>query len=200
MTKPNSSLPAVDRAIQKAQAFLLSAQAPDGYWVGELETDSTITSEYLLLCHLLDRVDPEREGKAVRYLRAHQLPDGGWPPYEGGPPDHSATIKAYFALKLAGVPSEDPAMVAARGLIRGAGGPVAANVFTKITLALFGEYDWSGVPAMPVEIMLLPRWFYFNIYEISYWSRTVLVPLLILLDKKPVKPLPPGLGLAELWP
>ncbi len=201
MTKPNSSLRAVDRAIQKAQAFLLSAaQPPDDHWVGELEADSTITSEYLLHCHLLDRVDREREGKAVRYLRARQLPDGGWPPYEGGPADLSGTIKAYFALKLAGVPSEDPAMVAARGLIRSAGGPVAANVFTKITLALFGEYDWSGVPTMPVEIMLLPRWFYFNIYEISYWSRTVVVPLLILMDRKPVKRLPSGLGLAELWP
>ncbi len=190
----------MDRAIEKARAFLLSAQASDGHWRGELEADSTITSEYLLLCRLLDRVDRERERKAVRYLRSGQLPDGGWPPYEGGPADLSATIKAYFALKLAGVSPEDPAMVAARGLILAHGGPVAANVFTKITLALFGEYDWSGVPAMPAEIMLLPRWFYFNIYEVSYWSRTVIVPLLILMDKKPVKRLPPGLGLAELWP
>jgi hypothetical protein len=108
--------------------------------------------------------------------------------------------KTYFALKLAGVSPEDPAMAAARRLIRAGGGPVAANVFTKITLALFGEYDWVGVPSMPVEIMLLPRWFYFNIYEVSYWSRTVIVPLLILMDKKPVKRLPPGLRLVELWP
>ncbi|MBI2554186.1 MAG: squalene--hopene cyclase [Candidatus Rokubacteria bacterium] len=190
----------VDQAIQRAQEFVLSTQAPDGHWRGELEADSTVTSEYLLLCHLLDRVDRERERKAVRYLRAHQLPDGGWPLYESGPADLSATIKAYFALKLAGVSPEDPATAAARNLIRQAGGPVAANVFTKITLALFGEYDWSGVPSMPVEIMLLPRWFYFNLYEVSYWSRTVIVPLLILMDKKPVKRLPPGLDLAELWP
>ena len=200
MTTPDRHLSRVDRAIEEAQAFLLSTQAADGHWRGELEADSTITSEYLLLCHLLDRVDRERERKAVRYLRAGQLSDGGWSLYEGGPADLSATIKAYFALKLAGVPPEDPAMVAARELIRGAGGPVAANVFTKITLALFGQYDWSGVPAMPVEIMLLPPWFYFNIYEVSYWSRTVIVPLLIVMDKKPVKPLPPGLGLEELWP
>lgn len=190
----------VDQAIQRAQDFLLSTQAPDGHWRGELEADSTITSESLLLCHLLDRVDRERERKAVRYLRARQLHDGGWPLYEGGPADLSATIKTYFALKLAGLSPEDPAMAAARRLIRAGGGPVAANVFTKITLALFGEYDWVGVPSMPVEIMLLPRWFYFNIYEVSYWSRTVIVPLLILMDKKPVKRLPAGLDLAELWP
>ena len=190
----------VDQAIQRAEDFLLSTQAPDGHWRGELEADSTITSESLLLCHLLDRVDRERERKAVRYLRARQLHDGGWPLYEGGPADLSATIKTYFALKLAGVSPEDPAMAAARRLIRAGGGPVAANVFTKITLALFGEYDWVGVPSMPVEIMLLPRWFYFNIYEVSYWSRTVIVPLLILMDKKPVKRLPAGLDLAELWP
>lgn len=200
MSTPVANAPEVDRAIQKAQAFLLSTQAPDGYWVGELEADSTITSEYLLLCHLLERVDRERERKAVRYLRAEQLPDGGWSLYKGGPADLSATLKAYLALKLAGLPPEDPSMAAARALIRGAGGPMAANVFTKITLALFGQYDWSGVPAMPVEIMLLPPWFYFNLYEVSYWSRTVIVPLLILMDKKPVKQLPPGLDLAELWP
>src|SRR3990172_5608661 len=200
MPKFVASRSTVDQAIQRAQDFLLSTQAPDGHWRGELEADSTITSEYLLLCHLIDRVDRELEQKAVRYLRAGQLPDGGWPLYGAAPADLSATIKAYFALKLAGVSPEDPAMAAARSLIRRAGGPVAANVFTKITLALFGEYDWAGVPSMPVEIMLLPRWFYFNIYEVSYWSRTVIVPLLILMDKKPVKRLPSGLGLAELWP
>lgn len=200
MSMPNLTFPEVDRAIQKAQASLLSAQAPDGHWRGELEADGTITAEYFLFCHLLDRVDRERERKAVRYLRGAQLPDGGWSLYEGGPADLSATIKAYFALKLAGVSPEDAAMVRARRLIRAAGGPTAANVFTKITLALFGEYDWSGVPAMPVEIMLLPRWFYFNLYEVSYWSRTVIVPLLILMDRKPVKRLPRELGLAELWP
>lgn len=189
----------VDAAIERAQASLLRAQAGDGHWVGELEADSTITSEYLLLCHLLDQVDREREAKAVVYLRSRQLPDGGWTLFEGGRVNLSATIKAYFALKLAGVPFDDPAMVSARQLIRAGGGPVKANVFTKITLALFGEYPWSAVPAMPVEIMLLPRWWYFNLYEISYWSRTVMVPLLILMDKRPVKRLPPHLRLDELW-
>ncbi|MBI4588355.1 MAG: squalene--hopene cyclase [Candidatus Rokubacteria bacterium] len=200
MSKPNPTVAELDGAIERARAFLLSSQAPDGHWVGELEADTTITSEYLLLCHLLDRVDREREAKAIRYLRARQTPDGGWGLYEGSPLDLSATIKTYFALKLAGVPSTDPAMAAARELIRGAGGPVEANVFTKITLALFGEYPWKGVPAMPVEVMLFPQWFYFNIYEVSYWSRTVIVPLLILMDRKPVKRLPAELRLDELWP
>jgi squalene-hopene/tetraprenyl-beta-curcumene cyclase len=191
---------AVDTAIERAQQFLLSTQAPDGHWVGELEADSTITSEYLLFCHLTDRVDRERERKMVTYLRGEQLPDGGWSLYEGGTSNLSGTIKAYFALKVAGVSPDDPAMVAARALIRERGGPVEANVFTKILLALFGEFDWSGIPAMPVEIMLLPRWSYFNLLEVSYWSRTVIVPLLILMDSKPVRRLPQSCRLDELWP
>jgi squalene-hopene/tetraprenyl-beta-curcumene cyclase len=190
----------IEEAIGKATSFLLSTQAPDGHWVGELEADSTITSEYLLLCHLLDRVDRERERKAVNYLSSRQLADGGWNLYEDGPSNLSATIKAYFALKLAGLSLNHPVMAAAREHIRQRGGPVEANVFTKILLALFGEYDWSGLPAMPVEIMLLPRWFYFNLFEVSYWSRTVIVPLLILMDRKPVNALPRELGLDELWP
>jgi squalene-hopene/tetraprenyl-beta-curcumene cyclase len=190
----------VDAAIESAQRFLLGAQAEDGHWLGQLEADATITSEYLLFHHLIDRVDHRREAKMVRYLRGRQRPDGGWSLYEGGRSNLSAAIKAYFAMKVAGVHTDDPAMVRARALIRDEGGPVEANVFTKILLALFGEYDWLGVPAMPVEIMLLPRWAYFNLAEVSYWSRTVIVPLLVLLDKKPVKPLPPEWRLDELWP
>src|SRR5947207_6262395 len=191
---------AVDAAIARAQAALLASQAPDGHWIGELEANSTITSEYLLFCHLTDRVDRERERKIVQYLRREQLPDGGFSIYYKGPANLSATIKAYFAMQVAGVPMDDRAMVAARARILAGGGPSAADVFTKILLALFGEYDWSGVPAMPVEIMLLPRWSYFNLLEVSYWSRTVIVPLLILMDVKPVKQLPASCRLHELWP
>lgn len=198
---PSRVVTGLDTAIARAQAALLARQAADGHWVGELEADTTITSEYLLLCHLLDRVDRAREAKAVRYLRRQQRPDGGYPLWAGGPTNLSATIKAYFALKLAGVPVDDPAMAKARAQILRLGGPARANVFTKIQLALFGEYDWNGVPAMPVEIMLLPRSFFlFNIYEVSYWSRTVIVPLLIIMDRKPVRWLPESLGLDELWP
>ncbi len=135
----------------------------------------------------------------LSYLRRRQLPDGGWNLFDKGPANLSATIKAYFAMKVAEVPSDDPAMAAARARIREWGGPTEANVFTKILLALFGEYDWSGIPAMPVEIMLLPRWSYFNLLEVSYWSRTVIVPLLILLDAKPVRRLPGRYRLDELW-
>ncbi len=200
MVTLTSSRCAVDAAIDRAHAFLLRSQAADGHWVAELETDSTITTEYLLLCHLLDRVDREREAKAVAYLRSRQLPDGGWNLFEGGRANLSATIKAYFALKLAGLSPDDPPMAAARRLIRQLGGPVEARVFTKITLALFGQYPWSAVPAMPVEIMLFPRWLYFNVGEVSYWSRTVMVALLIVMDHQPSKELPPHLRLDELWP
>jgi len=199
MTPPTAVAAHVDSAIERAHTLLLSCQAPDGHWLGELEANSTITSEYLLFCHLVDRVDRERERKILNYLRRQQLPDGGWSIYEKGPANLSATIKAYFAMKVAGVPPEDPAMAAGRALIRALGGPTEADVFTKILLALFGEYEWTGIPAMPVEIMLLPRWSYFNLREVSYWSRTVIVPLLILMDVKPVRRLGESCRLDELW-
>jgi len=199
MTSSTAVLAEVDPAIERAQAALLGSQGPDGHWVGQLEANSTITSEYLLFCHLTDRADRERERKIVAYLRGRQLPGGGFSLYEKGPANLSATIKAYFAMKVAGVSPDDPAMIAARAGIHARGGPPEADVFTKILLALFGEYDWSGIPAMPVEIMLLPRWSYFNLLEVSYWSRTVIVPLLILMDVKPVRRLSPSCRLDELW-
>jgi len=189
----------IDAAVRRSQDHLLRLQAPAGYWVGELEADVTITSEYLLLRHLLGTVDRGLERKAVAYLRERQAPDGSWGLYEGGVGDLSATIKAYFAMKMAGVAPADPAMARARQFVQERGGPIQANVFTKITLALFGQYPWGGIPAMPIEIMLLPRWSYFNIWEISYWSRTVLVPLLVVMDRRPVHRLPGELGLDELW-
>jgi squalene-hopene/tetraprenyl-beta-curcumene cyclase len=198
---PSATVTDLHSAIARAQSRLLASQAADGAWVGELEADTTITAEYVLLGHLLDRVNREREAKAVNFLRRRQRPDGGFSLFAGGPTNLSATIKAYFAMKMARVPMDDPAMVIAREHILELGGPVKANVFTKIQLALFGEYDWNGVPAMPVEIMLLPPpFFLFNIYEVSYWSRTVIVPLLIIMDRKPVKWLPPPMSLDELWP
>src|SRR5262249_1078933 len=189
----------VAAAIHRAQEHLLDLQDPAGFWLGELEADVTITSEYLLLRHLLGTPDPALEAKAVRYIRERQTADGAWNLYEAGAGDVSASIKAYFALKMAGVPPGDGAMVRARRWILDHGGPVQANVFTKITLALFGQYPWGGVPAMPVEIVLLPRWSYFNLYAVSYWSRTVIVPLLVIMARRPVLPLPGERSLDELW-
>ncbi len=189
----------LDEAIRKSQGWFLARQHAKGFWVAELEADTTLTSEYLMLRRFLQLVDPEREQKAVRYLRAMQLPDGGWPIYYGGPSEISASVKAYFALKLSGVPAHDPDMVRAREAILLKGGVVAANVFTKIALALFDQYDWRGIPTMPPEIMLLPKRFYFSLYAISYWSRAVLIPLLIVFAHRPVCRIPSEQGIDELY-
>ncbi len=186
-------------SIGRAQEYLLNLQHPEGYWVGELEADSTLTSEYVMLRHFLRRVDQDRERKAANYLKAKQLPDGGWDLFPGGGSDISATVKAYFAFKLMGYSPDDAFMRRARENIVAKGGVTKANVFTKITLALFGQYDWRGVPSMPVEIILFPRWFYFNLTEVSYWSRTVIVPLLILMDLKPVCRIPAAASIDELY-
>jgi squalene-hopene/tetraprenyl-beta-curcumene cyclase len=198
---PFALVTALQHAIARAQDHMLSIQSPDGHWIGELEADHALTAEYLLLRRLIDRVDRKIEQSAIRYLRRRQNADGGWSLFQGGPSDLSATIKIYFAMKMAGVATGDATMLAAGERIRLMGGPAKANVFTKILLALFGEYDWNGVPAMPAEIMLLPPpFFLFNIYEVSYWSRCVIVPLLVIMDRKPVKWLPPHQALDELWP
>lgn len=190
---------ALDEAIQNGVEVLLKQQDPTGFWRHELEADATITSEYLLLRRWLGIADPAIEAKAIRHLLAIQLPEGGWPIYHNGPANISASIKAYFALKMAGVSPEDPAMRRARQTVLELGGITRVNVFTRILLALFGEFDWRGVPCMPVEIMLLPRWSYFNLYEISYWSRAVLVPLLIIFAHRPVRPVPASARLDELY-
>ena len=193
-------LEALEEALRKSQAWFLARQdVSEGYWVAELEADTTLTSEYLMLRHFMSSVDPERERKAVCYLKSAQLPGGGWPIYHGGPPDISASVKAYFALKLSGVPADEPCMVTAKACILDKGGVVAANVFTKIALALFGQYDWRGIPSMPPEIMLLPKRFYFSIYAISYWSRAVLIPLLIIFAKRPLCRIPREQGIEELY-
>ncbi len=187
-------------AIHRATSFVLGMQEPEhGYWVDELEADSTLTSEYVMLRHFLGKVDQQKQAKAVRYLLDQQLPDGGWPIYYGGPSEISASIKAYFALKLAGVSPDESFMKKARENILAKGGVIQANVFTKIALALFGQFDWRGIPTMPAEIIFLPRWFYFNLYEVSYWSRAVIVPLLIIFAVRPLCRVPRELGVEELY-
>ena len=191
---------AIDEALQRGESWFLKQQDPEaGYWVAELEADTTLTSEYVMLRRYLNRIDPERERKAVRYLIQTQLEDGGWPIYFGGPADQSASVKAYFALKLCGVSPDEPFMQLARQRILDHGGVVSANVFSKIALALFGQYDWRGIPSMPPEIMLAPRWFYFNLYAVSYWSRAVITPLLIIFAHRPLCRINKDQGIEELY-
>jgi squalene-hopene/tetraprenyl-beta-curcumene cyclase len=189
----------LDAAIAQAVESLLSLQHEDGHWVFELEADATIPAEYILLQHYLGTIDPELEERIARYLRATQGADGGWPLFFGGAFDLSGSVKAYFALKAAGDPIDAPHMARARAAILGRGGARCCNVFTRITLALFGEVPWRAVPVMPVEIMLLPSWFPFHIDKISYWSRTVLVPLLVLMALRPTARNPHRVTIAELF-
>jgi squalene-hopene/tetraprenyl-beta-curcumene cyclase len=187
------------QAIKHSQAYLLSQQKPEGYWAGELEANTTLTSQYVLFRHLIGQVDEVRQQKCVRYLLSQQQPDGGWRLYYGGPSHLSATIEAYFAMRVAGVPPEEPAMQRARQLILSRGGLTNAQVFTKIYLALFGQYDWRGIPIIPPEIIFLPRGFHFNIYEFSSWSRSVIIPLTVVFAKKPCCVLPPERHVDELF-
>jgi squalene-hopene/tetraprenyl-beta-curcumene cyclase len=191
--------PGLDAAVARAVESLLSLQHDDGHWAFELEADATIPGEYILLQHYLGTVDPELEERVARYLRTTQGADGGWPLFFGGAMDLSASVKAYFALKAAGDPVDALHMTRARAAILARGGARRCSVFTRITLALWGEVPWRAVPVMPVEIMLLPGWFPFHIDKISYWSRTVLVPLLVLMALRPPARNPHRVTIAELF-
>ena len=183
---PVNAASLIDRRIDAAAAALRAAQAPNGHWVFELEADATIPAEYVLLTHYLgEEPDLERERKIGVYLRRRQQPGGGWPLFHGGAFDISATVKAYFALKMIGDDPDAEHMRRAREAVRKRGGAAQVNVFTRLLLCLYGNLPWSAVPLMPVEIMLLPRWFFFHLSKISYWGRTVLVPLLVLQALKP---------------
>ncbi len=188
----------VSRAIRAAQEHLLSLQAADGHWSGELEGDSILESEYILTMHFLGRSGEPKVRKAANYLVATQLEDGGWSTYPGGPADVNPTVKAYFALKLLGEPADAPHMQRARDEARRLGGLDACNSFTRIYLAIFGQYDWDECPAVPPELILLPTWFPFNIYEMSSWSRAIVVPLSVIWALKPSCPVPPEAGIEEL--
>lgn len=190
----------LDGTIGRATEALLAAQREDGHWVFELEADATIPAEYVLLKHFLgEPADPALEAKIGVYLRRIQGAHGGWPLFHEGVFNISASVKAYFALKMIGDSIEAPHMVRAREAILAHGGAATSNVFTRALLALYGQIPWRGVPVMPVEIMLLPRWFPFHLDKISYWARTVLVPLLVLMERKPRARNPRGIGIAELF-
>ncbi len=189
----------LDPAVARARDRLQTLQRPDGHWVFELEADSTIPAEYCLMMHFMDEIDAEVERRIAVYLRRQQAAHGGWALYHGGDFDLSGSVKAYYALKLAGDAPAAPHMARAREAILAHGGAAAANVFTRIALALFGQVPWRATPFIPVEAMLLPRWFPFHISKVSYWSRTVMVPLFILCSLKPRAANPRGVGIAELF-
>jgi squalene-hopene/tetraprenyl-beta-curcumene cyclase len=189
----------VAAAIDAARRHLLSGQHEEGYWCGELEADVTLESDYLVLHTLLGTVDEERFAKAARYILKRQNGDGGWSIYPGGPSNISASVKAYFGLKLAGYKADHPALMRAKNKILELGGVTEVNTFTKLYLCFFGQYDYDAIPAIPPEIVLFPNWFWFNIYEISSWSRAMLVPLSICYAKKPFKKLPDEMGIEELF-
>jgi squalene-hopene/tetraprenyl-beta-curcumene cyclase len=189
----------LDRAVFFARDALLARQSAQGYWCFELEADCTIPAEYIMMMHFLDEIDASLERKLAVYLRSHQGEHGGWPLYHGGDLNISCTIKAYYALKLAGDDPEAPHMARARAAILARGGAARANVFTRIALALFGQLPWRGVPYIPVEIMLLPKWFPFHLDKVAYWSRTVMVPLFILCTRKPKAKNPRQVDIRELF-
>ncbi len=190
----------LDACIRRSAAALLAAQSRDGHWVFELEADATIPAEYVLLRHYLNDADPALAQRIANYLRRIQASHGGWPLFHDGPFNISASVKAYFALKVVGDLPDAPHMLRARDAILAHGGAGTTNVFTRILLALHGVIPWQAVPTIPVEIMFLPRWFPFHLFRISYWGRTVLAPLLVLQAVKPSSRNAHRVSIDELFP
>jgi squalene-hopene/tetraprenyl-beta-curcumene cyclase len=189
----------ITHTIARSQDYFLREQKASGYWHRPLEANATMDAEYIFFMHFMGCVNTGRQERVAAHLLATQLTDGSWALYPDAPGHISNTIEAYFALKLAGMPASDPVLAKARRFILERGGLLKAGVFTRFFLAYFGQFPWSGVPAMPVELMLLPHWFPINIYEMSSWARGTVVPLLILMAKRPHIPIPPERGVAELY-
>jgi len=198
--RPNHRLATSLRlAIARTRQWLLAEQQPEGYWVGELEGDTILESEYILLLAYLGRQDSREAQQAARYILRQQLPEGGWSIYPGGAVEISASVKAYFALKLAGHDANTEAMQRARAAILTCGGADAVNSFTRFYLALLGQISYDQCPAVPPELVLLPDWFPVNLYSVSAWSRTMLVPLSIMSACQPVTVIDPSRGIRELF-
>ncbi|NBQ65647.1 MAG: squalene--hopene cyclase, partial [Verrucomicrobia bacterium] len=193
-------LSAVEKTVQACRDHLLGLQKPEGYWVGELFVDSTVACDYHLLMYLRGKVDRAKEAKIVRHILQRQLPDGGWPIYPGGPSNVTATVKAYFSLKLAGFTPDEPEMRKARAAAMRLGGIPSTNTYCKFYLAMFGQYPWRYLPNIPPEILLLPRWAPFDMSEMSSWTRAIVVPMAIIRSFRPVTHLPPEKQLHELYP
>src|SRR3954452_9760171 len=190
----------ISRAISLAQENLLRQQKPDGHWCGELLVDSTLCSDYVVFMHWCGEVDSQLQRRCVQHILKRQLPDGGWNIYHGGPREIKASVKAYFALKLAGCSVDAPFMREARANIMRRGGIPQMNTFSKLYLALLGQFPWKYLPAIPVEMVLLPSWAPFHIYKMSSWSLAMFVPLAIINHFKPTRALPGDKQLHELYP
>ena len=190
----------LDRVIRRCQDFFRQCQYDDGYWWGELESNPTMEAEYLMLSYFLDRKNEERWRKITNYILSKQQENGSWGQYYDSPGDVSTSVECYFALKLAGYSTAAAPLQKARDFILAQGGVPEVRVFTKIWLALFGQWDWKGTPNMPPELILLPPWAPFNIYEFSSWARSTIVPMLILLTHRPVCPIPKEANIDELYP
>ncbi len=188
-----------EQAVARATHWLLSAQAQDGYWWGELEADTTLESDYILYLHILGDLASEKVPKIANYIRRRQLPDGGWNIYFDGPAELNATVKAYVALRLAGDAADSAHLSRARNKILELGGIEATNSYTRFYLAMTGTLDWKYVPSIPPEIVLLPPWFPVNMIEMSSWTRAIVVPLSIIYARKPNWRLPEGVGVEDLF-
>ncbi len=196
---PEANERSIEEAVQDACSRLIELQEPDGSWCFELEADCTIPAEYIAWMHFTGDVDEVLQTKLAAYLRQRQNDQGGWPLYHGGVSEISCSVKAYYALKLAGDSPDEPHMAKSRDQILELGGAAKCNVFSRIFLALFQQLPWRGVPCIPVEIVLLPRWFPFHLGKVSYWSRTVVVPLSVLCTLKPRAKNPKNIAVSELF-
>jgi squalene-hopene/tetraprenyl-beta-curcumene cyclase len=196
---PPEFLRRIERVLDASVASFKKMQRDDGHWVFELEADITIPAEYIMLNHFLDDLEPELEAELASFIRSKQQQGGGWPLFHDGAMNISATVKGYLALRLTGDKPYDSHMKKARTAILAAGGAEKSNVFTRYALALFGQVPWRAVPVMPVELMLMPDWFPVTLGKVSYWSRTVIAPLLVLAALKPVAKNPKAVSISELF-
>src|SRR5271154_6217249 len=189
----------VEQAVSRSVKWMLSAQTQEGYWWGELEADTTLESDYILYLHILGELESPKTAKLAKYIRDRQLPDGGRNIFYGGPPELNATVKARVGLRLAGEAATSPHLERARAKIHELGGLEATNSYTRFYLAMVGAIDWSFVPAIPPELMLLPDWFPINVYEMSSWTRGIVIPLAIVYAQKPDWRLPGSMTVDELF-
>src|ERR1700758_4392926 len=195
----DAALTDVDAAAARAKDYIFSIQHSEGYWCGELEADAMLEADYIFVHRFLGTGDEAKMQRALTEMLRFQKDDGSWSIYPGGPGNISLTVKCYFACKLMGWSADDPVLVKARECILICGGVVECITYTKFYLCALGQYEYDAVPAVPPEIVLFPKWFYFNISEISSWSRAILVPLSIAYAKKPFKKIPHEQGIDELF-